>query len=105
VQQLVGRYQREGPAAFQPRSRRPHHSPHAVDSDTEEMIVRLRKELSKQGLDAGGNHRRTLDTPDPDWRPACDAGGQHDLADLVSARVRQSAAAEAAAVELAHVLR
>ena len=30
VQQLVSRYQREGPAAFQPRSRRPHHSPHAV---------------------------------------------------------------------------
>jgi transposase InsO family protein len=53
VQQLVSRYQREGPAAFQPRSRRPHHSPHAVDADTEEMIIRLRKELSKQGLDAG----------------------------------------------------
>jgi transposase InsO family protein len=53
VQQLVQRYQREGPAAFQPRSRRPYHSPHAVDADTEEMIIRLRKELSKQGLDAG----------------------------------------------------
>ena len=53
VQQLVQRYQREGPAAFLPRSRRPHHSPHAVDADTEEMIIRLRKELSKQGLDAG----------------------------------------------------
>ena len=53
VQQLVGRYQREGPAAFQPRSRRPHHSPHAVDADTEDAIIRLRKELSKQGLDAG----------------------------------------------------
>jgi hypothetical protein len=25
----------------------------AVDADTEEMIIRLRKELSKQGLDAG----------------------------------------------------
>jgi transposase len=53
VQQLVQRYQREGPSAFLPRSRRPHHSPHAVDADTEEMIIRLRKELSKQGLDAG----------------------------------------------------
>jgi transposase InsO family protein len=53
VQQLVSRYQREGPAAFQPQSRRPHSSPHAVDADTEEMIIRLRKELSKQGLDAG----------------------------------------------------
>jgi transposase-like protein len=53
VQQLVSRYQREGPAAFQPRSRRPHSSPHAVDADTEDVIIRLRKELSKQGLDAG----------------------------------------------------
>jgi transposase InsO family protein len=53
VQQLVSRYQREGPAAFQPRSRRPHHSPHAVSADTEDVIIRLRKELSKQGLDAG----------------------------------------------------
>jgi transposase InsO family protein len=53
VQQLVQRYEWEGPIAFQPRSRRPHHSPHAVDADTEEMIIRLRKELSKQGLDAG----------------------------------------------------
>jgi transposase InsO family protein len=53
VQQLVQRYQREGPSAFQARSRRPLHSPQAVDADTEEMIIRLRKELSKQGLDAG----------------------------------------------------
>ena len=53
VQQLVGRYRGEGPAAFQPRSRRPHHSPHAIDADTEDAIIRLRKELSKQGLDAG----------------------------------------------------
>jgi transposase InsO family protein len=53
VQQLVRRYQREGPAAFQPRSRRPHSSPHAVSADTEDLIIRLRKELSKQGLDAG----------------------------------------------------
>jgi hypothetical protein len=53
VQQLVSRYQREGPSAFQPRSRRQHHSPHAIDIDTEETIIRLRKELSKQGLDAG----------------------------------------------------
>ena len=53
VQQLVQRFEREDPSAFRPRSRRPHSSPHAVDADTEEMIIRLRKELSKQGLDAG----------------------------------------------------
>src|SRR5919107_870806 len=53
VQQLVHRYEREGPAAYQPRSRRPHSSPHAVDSDLEDLILRLRKELTKKGLDAG----------------------------------------------------
>jgi transposase InsO family protein len=53
VQQLVSRYQREGPSAFEPRSRRPHHSPQAVDAEVEETIIRLRKELSKQGFDAG----------------------------------------------------
>jgi transposase InsO family protein len=53
VQQLVHRYEREGPAAYQPRSRRPHSSPHAVDAEVEDVILRLRKELSKQGLDAG----------------------------------------------------
>ena len=49
VHQLVSRYQREGPSALQPRSRRPHHSPHAVPADTEDVIIRLRKELSRQG--------------------------------------------------------
>jgi transposase InsO family protein len=53
VQQLVARYQREGPAAYQPRSRRPLSNPNAVDAAVEELIVRLRKELSKDGWDAG----------------------------------------------------
>jgi transposase InsO family protein len=53
VQKLVRRFDAEGEAAFEPRSRRPHASPLAVAADTEEMIIRLRKELSKQGLDAG----------------------------------------------------
>jgi transposase InsO family protein len=53
VQQLVKRYETEGEAAFQPRSRRPHTNPHAIGLDLEDRIVRLRKELSKKGLDAG----------------------------------------------------
>ena len=53
VQQLVRRFETEGEAAYQPRSRRPHHSPNAVPSDMEDQIIRLRKELSKKGLDAG----------------------------------------------------
>jgi transposase InsO family protein len=59
VQQLVKRFEAEGEAAFRPRSRRSHRSPHAVSAEVEveveveDQIVRLRKELSKQGLDAG----------------------------------------------------
>ena len=53
VQQLLKRYEAEGDAAFQPRSRRPHTNPRAVSLDLEDRIVRLRKTLSKQGLDAG----------------------------------------------------
>jgi transposase InsO family protein len=59
VQQLVRRYAAEGEAAFEPRSRRPHSSPHAVPAAVEEQIVRLRKELSRQGLDAGADTIRT----------------------------------------------
>jgi transposase InsO family protein len=53
VHQLVKRYEAEGPAAFEPRSRRPHTSPHAVAGEIEERIVRLRKTLQRQGYDAG----------------------------------------------------
>ena len=47
------RYRSEGEAVFEPRSRRPHTSPAAVPDVTVGLIVRLRKELSEQGLDAG----------------------------------------------------
>jgi len=53
VQQLVKRYEAEGQVAFQPRSRRPHSNPRAISLDLEDRIVRLRKDLSKKGLDAG----------------------------------------------------
>jgi hypothetical protein len=53
VHQLVRRYELEGEAALRPRSRRPHRNPRAVDSATEDRIVRLRKELSRKGFDAG----------------------------------------------------
>ena len=53
VQQLVHRFEVEGEAAYRPRSRRPHSSPHAVDLEVEDEIVRLRKTLSKKGWDAG----------------------------------------------------
>jgi transposase InsO family protein len=59
VQQLVKRYEAEGAAAFQPRSRRPHVNPRATSLDVEDRIVRLRKDLSRKGLDAGAETIRT----------------------------------------------
>jgi hypothetical protein len=43
----------DGEGAFQPHSRRPHTNPRAVDLEVEDQIVRLRKTLTKKGLDAG----------------------------------------------------
>jgi transposase InsO family protein len=59
VQQLVKRYEAEGPAAYVPRSRRPHGNSRAVPPELEDRILRLRKELSKKGLDAGAETIRT----------------------------------------------
>jgi transposase len=53
VQQLVKRYETEGAAAFEPRSRRPHHNPRALGDTVEDKIVRVRKTLAKLGYDAG----------------------------------------------------
>ena len=53
VQQLVRRYEVEGEAGLVPRSRRPRRSPQAVSITVENEIVRLRKQLTDQGLDAG----------------------------------------------------
>jgi transposase len=50
---LLARYRADGEAAFEPRSRRPKTSPSAVSGQVADLIVRLRKELSGQGLDAG----------------------------------------------------
>lgn len=92
VSKLVARYRAEGEAAFEPRSRRPKSSPNAIHADTVELIVRLRKNLSDQGLDAGPDtiawhlhqhHQRTVSratvsryltrhglvTPEPKKRP------------------------------------
>jgi transposase len=50
---LLKRYEAEGEAAFEPRSRRPGASPRAISAHASELIIRLRKELTDQGLDAG----------------------------------------------------
>ena len=53
VSKLVARYRAEGEAAFEPRSRRPKTSPTALEAGTVELIIRIRKQLAEQGLDAG----------------------------------------------------
>jgi transposase InsO family protein len=55
VQTLVKRFLAEGETAYEPRSRRPLTHPNQVSAAMEEQIIRLRKELSKQGLDAGAD--------------------------------------------------
>ena len=49
VQQLVKRFEVEGTAAFEPRSRRPHSNPRAVSLELEDQIVRLRNTLTRKG--------------------------------------------------------
>jgi transposase InsO family protein len=92
VYELLARYRAEGDAAFEPRSRRPHRSPGATPAQTVELVLRIRKQLSDAGLDAGAetigwhlthHHRTTLSratihriltragavTPEPAKRP------------------------------------
>ena len=53
MSRLLARYRAKGEAAFEPRSRRPKTSPNAISDHTADLIMRLRKELAGQGLDAG----------------------------------------------------
>jgi transposase InsO family protein len=55
ISRLMARYLAEGAAAFQARSRRPHTSPRATPPATVELVLRLRKQLSEAGLDAGAD--------------------------------------------------
>lgn len=53
VYKLKARYESEGEAAFEPRSRRPKTSPNAISEDSRGLIVSLRLKLTGEGLDAG----------------------------------------------------
>jgi transposase len=55
VSKLVARYRAEGDDAWRPRSRRPKTPPSALPASTVEAMLRLRKELADQGLDAGAD--------------------------------------------------
>ena len=92
ISRLMARYQAEGDAAFEPRSRAPKTNPGATAPNTVELVLRLRKQLDESGLDAGADtiewhlrhrHQTTLSratinrilvrsgqvTPDPSKRP------------------------------------
>ena len=64
VHELVRRFDTEGEAGLEPRSRRPRASPHRVSEEVEQEIVELRKLLVDEGFDAGAHtiafhlHRR-----------------------------------------------
>ncbi len=53
IYKLLARYRAEGEAGLAPRSRRPRSSPRQVPAEFEDEIVRLRKHLAEEGLDAG----------------------------------------------------
>jgi transposase len=71
VHELVRRYQAEGDAGLQPRSRRPRSNPAQTPRLVEDEIVTLCKTLTDQGLDAGAHtiaahlHRRHRTSPKP----------------------------------------
>lgn len=50
---LVGRYLAEGDAGLQPRSRRPKTSPQQTPAEVEEQIITIRKDLDRDGHEAG----------------------------------------------------
>ncbi|MGH3927188.1 MAG: IS481 family transposase, partial [Pseudonocardiaceae bacterium] len=55
VHELIRRVEAEGDRGLEPRSRRPHRSPHRTPAVIEDEIVALRKELSGIGVDAGAH--------------------------------------------------
>jgi transposase InsO family protein len=55
VYRLKARYEAEGDAAFEPRSRRPHTSPTATPAAHVELVLAMRKQLTASGHDAGAD--------------------------------------------------
>ena len=76
VHELVRRYEAEGEAGLEPRSKAPLSSPHRVSVELEQHVVELRKQLTDDGLDAGAHtivwhlQQRGVDPPSPAtiWR-------------------------------------
>ena len=74
--ELLARYRDEGAPGLVPRSRRPHRSPTRMSAAVEDEIVRWRKRLTDQGLDAGpatihahlARRRKTVPSEASIWR-------------------------------------
>jgi transposase len=54
VSTLVSRYRREGPSAFESRSKRPHSNKLATPPEVEDRIIELRKDLLDIGAPTPG---------------------------------------------------
>ncbi len=82
VHELIRRFDAEGEAGLEPRSRRPKRIPQRTSREIEDEIVLIRKQLSEQGLDAGAHtiafhlERRHGRAPAPStiWRILRDRG-------------------------------
>lgn len=76
VSKLITRFNLEGEAAFNPKSRRPHTSTTKLNDELTQLILTLRKKLSEQGHDAGAHtitwhlatHHNTTLHPSTVWR-------------------------------------
>lgn len=76
VHELVHRFEAEGDAGLEPRSRRPRQSPQQTPLSVEDEIIEIRKHLAEEGLDAGAHtiafhlERRRGKAPAPStiWR-------------------------------------
>lgn len=55
IYELLKRFEAEGEAAFEPRSRKPHSNPRTTSHEVEGRILFWRKHLSQQGFDAGAH--------------------------------------------------
>ena len=82
VSKLVARYRLEGDTAFEPRSRRPKTSPHALAAATIALIISIRAGLVQRGLDAGAeticwhlkHEHQIVTSPATVWRHLNTAG-------------------------------
>ncbi len=76
VHVLVRRFEAEGEAGLEARSRRPRRSPQQTPAGAEDEIVEIRKHLADEGLDAGahtiayhlGRRHGSAPAPSTIWR-------------------------------------